>query len=185
MARNYFSEVQMKSLLIAGIFLAALATPATACLLVSNYRPFLLEASDDMAWDDLKKTDTLPAPILILERVDRLSYIPTDYKERIEACASGKVVISVQWPEDTAFKLDKIGFRFKDLTQHGATFEDMPVVAEQEGHKMRFEFFLFKAPTAVKDPLDLEIEVYAVNALLERGASRKATWRVPVRSQAK
>jgi hypothetical protein len=171
----------MHRLLSLFCLLAGLASPASACFLITSNKEFEPAAPESFNWDNAKVSSALPAPALKVERLDRLPYIPTDYRERIEACRSGKVSVRIHWPRAAKAKLDHIGFRFKMLTQDsGLAVEDEPVTGVREGDSMRFDFLLFEPPYMTNKPLAMKMEVYAVNAKRQRGPSSTLVLRAPV-----
>lgn len=171
----------MRRLLSIWCLLAAFASPASACFLITSNREFEPAAPKTFNWDKAKVSSALPAPALKVERLDRLPYIPTDYRERIEACRSGKVSVRIHWPRMAKAKLDQIGFRFKMLTKDsGLAVEDMPVTGVREGDSMRFDFLLFESPYVTNKPLVMKMEVYAVNAKRQRGPGSVLVLRAPI-----
>jgi hypothetical protein len=161
--------------------LAAFVSPASACFLITSNQEFAPAAPENFDWDKAKLSSALPAPVLKVERLERLPYIPTDYRERIEACRSGNVSVRIYWPRGARAKLDHIGFRFKMLTKDsGLAVEDVPVTGVREGDSMRFDFLLFESPYVTNKALMMKMEVYAVNAKRQRGPSRTLVLRAPV-----
>ena len=161
--------------------LAGFASPASACLLITSNMTFAPSVPETFEWDKAPMNRALPAPVLKVERIERLPYIPVDYRQRIEACSSGKVSVRIHWPPTAAVKLDKIGFQFKMLTKDsGLSVEEVPVTGEREGDSMRFDFLLFESPYVTNKPLAMKMEVYAVNAKRQRGPARTLVLRAPV-----
>jgi hypothetical protein len=170
----------MRRLLSALCLLVAFASPASACFLITSNDVFVPAAPETFDWDNAKLSSALPAPVLKVERLERLPYIPTDYRERIEACRSGKVSVRIHWPRAAKAKLDQVGFRFKMLTKDsGLSVEDVPVTGVQESDSMRFDFLLFESPYVTNKPLAMKMEVYAVNAKRQRGPARTLVLRAP------
>ena len=171
----------MRHLLSVLCLLAAFTPPASACFLITSNQEFVPSAPENFNWDKAKVSSALPAPALKVERLDRLPYIPTDYRERIEACRSGKVSVRVHWPRSAKAKLDQVGFRFKMLTKDsGLSVEEGPVMGVQEGDSMRFDFLLFESPYVADKPLVMKMEVYAVNSKWQRGPASTLVLRAPV-----
>jgi hypothetical protein len=176
----------MHRLLSVVFLLAGFVSPASACFLITSNKQFAPSVPETFQWDKAKVNSALPAPKLKAERIERLPYIPTDYRQRIEACSSGKVSVRIFWPRSAAAKLDKIGFQFKVLTKDsGLSVEDVPVTGEREGDSMRFDFLLFESPYETDKPLATKIEVYAVNVKKQRGPSSTLVLRAPVAAAAK
>ena len=170
----------MQRRLITLILLAGIAMPASACLLFNRYKYFAPSVPETFQWDHAKLDPSIPKPVLTLERIKRLPFIPADYRQRIEGCKSGTVALRVHWPQDAPYKLKDVGFRFKSLPDIGLPFEEEPIFVEPDGDTMLFEFDLFELPDATRDELVLDIEVYAVNARHERGLASKYVFRAPV-----
>lgn len=171
----------MRRLLSVLCLLAAFASPASACFLITSNKEFEPAAPETFDWDKAKVNSALPAPVLKVERLDRLPYIPTDYRERVEACRAGKVSVRIHWPRSAKAKLDQVGFRFKMLTKDsGLAVEDEPVTGVREGDSMRFDFLLFESPYVTNKPLAMRMEVYAVNAQRQRGPASTLVLRAPV-----
>ena len=166
--------------------LAAFASPASACFLITSNQEFAPAVPATFNWDKATVNPALPAPMLNVERLDRLPYIPTDYRERIEACRSGKVSVRIRWPRSAKAKLDQVGFRFKMLTKDsGLSVEEGPVTGVREGDSMRFDFLLFESPYVTNEPLVMKMEVYAVNAKRQRGPASTLVLRAPARAAEK
>ena len=171
----------MHRLLSALCLLAAFASPASACFLMTSNKKFESAVPETYNWDEAKMSSALPAPALKVERLDRLPYIPTDYRQRVEACRSGTVSVSIRWPHAAKAKLDQIGFRFRMLTKDsGLSVEDWPMTGVREGDSMRFDFLLFESPYVTNKPLVMKMEVYAVNAKRQRGPASTLVLRAPV-----
>ena len=171
----------MRRILSVLCLLAAFVSPASACFLITSNQEFAPAAPATFNWDRAKVNPALPAPALKVERLDRLPYIPTDYRERIEACRSGKVSVRVHWPRSAKAKLDQVGFLFKMLTKDsGLSVEEGPVTGVREGDSMRFDFLLFESPYVTNKPLVMKMEVYAVNAKRQRGPASTLVLRAPV-----
>ena len=161
--------------------LTGLASPACACFLITSNMVFAPSVPETFRWDKASLNRTLPAPKLKTQRIERLPYIPTDHRQRIEACRSGKVSVWISWPCAATAKLDKIGFQFNVLTKDsGLAVEQMPVTGVQEGNSMRFDFLLFESPYVTNKPLTIKMQVYAVNAKLQRGPASTYVLRAPV-----
>lgn len=161
--------------------LACSAPPANACLLLTSNREFAPDVPEGFDWDRASINRALPAPKLKIERVDRLPDIPMDYRQRIDACRSGKVSVKIVWQRPDAPDLDKIGFQFKVLTKgSGLAADEVPVTGVREGDSMRFDFLLFESPDVTGKPLAIKMKVYAVNAKRQRGPASTFVLRAPV-----
>jgi hypothetical protein len=161
--------------------LAGFASPACACFLITSNMVFAPSVPETFQWDKASLNRTLPAPKLKTQRIDRVPDIPTDHRQRIEACRSGKVSVRIYWPRAATAKLDKIGFQFKVQTKDsGLAVAQVPVTGVQEGDSMRFDFLLFESPYVTNKPLAIKMEVYAVNAKMQRGPASTHVLRAPV-----
>ncbi len=175
----------MHHLLSALCLLVCFTSPASACFLITSNREFAPSVPKTFQWDKATLNRALPAPKLKTERIDRVPDIPTDYRERIEACRSGKVSVRIRWPRAAMTKLDKIGFQFKvQAKDSGLAVEEVPVTGVQEGDSMRFDFLLFESPYVTNKPLAIKMEVYAVNAKRQRGPASILVLRAPVAGSA-
>jgi hypothetical protein len=171
----------MGRLLSVSCLLASFVSPAHACLLFTSNKEFAPSVPQTFDWDQAKLNRTLPAPKLNSERIDRLPDIPTDYRQRIEACRSGKVSVWIYWPRAATAERDKLGFQFKVLTQDtGLALDGVPVTGVREGGAMRFDFLLFESPYVTSKPLAIKMQVYAVNAERQRGRASTFVLRAPV-----
>lgn len=161
--------------------LAGIASPAFACFLITSNRVFAPSVPETYKWDKARLNRALPAPKPKAVRIDRLSDIPEDYRQRIEACRSGKVSVRIHWPDGAKASLDKVGFQFTVLTKDsGLAVEDVPVTGVPEGNSMRFDFLLFEPPDVTNKPLTIKMEVYAVTADKQRGPASTLVLRAPV-----
>lgn len=166
--------------LVSGLCLLGCIPPASACFLITSNRLFKPSVPETFQWDKAELSRALAAPKLKTARIDRLSDIPTDYRERIEACRSGQVSMWIRLPRGGKAELDKTGFQFRLLTRDsGLAVDDVPVTGVREGDAMRFDFLLFESPYATKQPLVVKIEVYAVNASRQRGPASTLVLRAP------
>ncbi len=171
----------MRRLLSVLCLVAGFASPASACFLITSNKAFAPSVPETFQWDKARFNRALSAPKLQTERIDRLPDIPTDYRQRIDACRSGKVSVRIRWPRAATAKLDKIGFQFKVLTKDsGLAVERGPVTGVREGGSMRFDFLLFESPYVTNKPLAIKMEVYAVNAKRQRGSASTLVLRAPV-----
>jgi hypothetical protein len=176
-------EKKMRAMrcLVSGLcLLAGCISPASACILITSNKPFK-PSPEIFLWDKATLNRALAAPKLKTARIDRLADIPTDYRQRMEACRYGMASVWIRLPRDGKAELDKTGFQFKLLTKDsGLAVDDVPVTGVREGDSMRFDFLLFESPYATKQALVVKIEVYAVNARRQRGPASTLVLRAPV-----
>ncbi|MBB3219540.1 hypothetical protein [Pseudoduganella umbonata] len=162
------------------VLLACFASPAFACLLITSNRLFDRSVPDTFQWDKARMNRALPAPKLKTARIDRDPDIPTSYVRRIESCRSGMVSVWIRWPRAGKTDIDKTGFQFKLLSpDSGLSVDDVPVIGVREGDAIRFQFLLFESPYAAKDPLEVKMQVYAVNDKRQRGPASTLALRAP------
>jgi hypothetical protein len=170
---------------LAAVAVLAATQPASACLMYNNYRPFAPDVPETYDWENAPLNPLLPAPQVRVVRIKRAPREPADYESRIMRCTMGQAHLQVRWPATGGPPLKDVGFRFRKL-QDGAIFFD---AAPQQGtirrNTMEYEFFIFESAQDAAEKLDMEIEVYAVNADRERGMGTRLRIHAPPAPAAK
>lgn len=87
---------------------------------------------------------------------------------------AGQLTLELDWPTSSVYKLVEVGFYFRVLSgqQPDRIFPRIPVTGTVTGQRARFFFVWPDGHPSVQRPLDLKVEVFAVNKGLELGASR-------------
>jgi hypothetical protein len=157
----------------------AASVPASACLFHSNYHPFQATVPAGYDWNAAPPTRALPAPRVTVEQIVRVPAEPTDYYERISRCMAGTARLRVRWPVTDAPPLQEVGFRFV-VPKHGPIAdEEVPQAGTVEDGAMAFDLFLFEGPQSAAVDMDIEIEVYAVDAGGGRGPATRVHLTAP------
>ena len=152
-------------------FIALIACPVVswACSFAPGYEPFrpAPAISEGRIGDD--RLALLPAPRVRIIRLTR----GTSAGDGMCGDA-GQLTLELDWPKSSVYKLGEVGFYFRVLSgqQPDRIFPLIPVTGTVTGQRARFFFVWLDGHPSGQRPLDLEVEVFAVNKGLELGASR-------------
>lgn len=161
-------SIEVKSLLF--LALAIVPTFVHACKLAQGYEKFAPAVDSFVAKWDGGRVATLPAPevkVIDVQRGKSQSDAPCP--------SSGLVTLDVKLPKNSFYKLDEVGFYFRMTSSKrpDQIFPLEPVVGQLLGPRARFAFRWFDDDLEHQRPLNIEVEVFAVNGGLQLGASQK------------
>jgi hypothetical protein len=158
----------MNMRIVAAAVLALLATQARPCTIV-GYETFVPNIEQfERKQDGQGNIARLPRPIPKLIRVQRGAGT-TD-----ASCNdAGLIELELAWPTSSEYELDEIGFYFRVVagTPPDLIFPLIPITGRIERHHMQFVFAWLDQHPSKQLPLDLRVEVFAVNRRLEIGPS--------------
>lgn len=88
---------------------------------------------------------------------------------------AGRLSLSISLPKASAYKLKEIGFYFRVLagSQPDQIFPLEPISGRIVANRAQFYFVWLDAPPSSQRPLNLDVEVFAVNRGLQIGKSKK------------
>lgn len=158
---------KMKKLLIA---LAACPLFAQGCSFAPGYNGFLPSAASFEAKMDGDHIALLPAPTVTSVKVKRGTA-----SAGASCDDAGRLTLDVNWPLSSTYKLNEVGFYFRVVRgkQPDQIFPLEPVYGEILGQRAQFLFVWLDGHPSDQSPLNLEIEVFAVNKGLQIGPSQK------------
>lgn len=86
---------------------------------------------------------------------------------------AGIIELELAWPTSSEYKLEEIGFYFRVVsgTPPDLIFPLVPITGRIERQRMRFAFAWLDGHPSKQLPLELRVEVFAVNRGLEIGPS--------------
>ena len=157
----------MKSFVFAALIFSPIV--AQACMFVPGYEAFHPAVATFHERTVNHQQALLAAPDVTVVELVRGS---------AEAGAScndaGWLTVNLVWPKTNAYKISEIGFYFR---VKGKTpdqiFPLVPVVGTISGQRSRLRFVWLDGHPSQQKPLNLDVEVFAVNRGLEIGASRR------------
>lgn len=143
-----------------------LSVKAGACSFAPGYFEFDVSPSDfEMKMDD-GVIALLPAPEVKIDRIKRGSASPG------ASCDdAGIIYLTVEWPKDSVYKIDEIGFYFQSTNgvDPDLIFPLGPVKGEIKGDKAKFFFVWLDGHPKHQKVLDFKVSVFAVNKGLQLG----------------
>jgi len=158
----------MKTLLLA----ACLACPllAHACLFAPGYQRFKPALASFESRTDHGGVALLPAP-----RVNAIHVARGTASPGASCDDAGSLTLELDWPKASPYKLREVGFYFRILggKEPDQIFPLEPVSGTVEGQRARFVFIWLDGHPSRQTPLNLDVEVFAVNKGLEIGPSRR------------
>lgn len=144
----------------------ALSMKAGACSFAPGYFGFDVSPRDfEMKMDD-GVIALLPAPKVMVDKVVRGSASlgsSCDY--------AGMIYISIEWPKDSVYLIDEIGFYFQSENgiEPDLIFPLEPVKGKTEGNTAKFFFVWLDGHPKDQKKLDFNVNVFAVNKGLQIG----------------
>ena len=88
---------------------------------------------------------------------------------------AGLLSVELEWPAASEYELSEVGFYFRPATRKSdpGILPAKPIIGTIKGRRMRFLFPWLDGDPSQQAPLDLEIEVFAVNRGLQIGPSAR------------
>jgi len=158
----------MKQLLPA--LLLVLPLYAQACSFAPGYEPFTPAAASFEPRIENDRMAVLPAPQIASVRVQRGTAASSGMCGDV-----GQLTLALDWPRASSYRLDEVGFYFRVVKgrQPDRIFPAIPVTGKISGRRAQFFFIWLDGHPSGQVPLDLEVEVFAVNKGLEIGPARR------------
>ena len=154
------------------LFIALLASPLSsqACSFAPGFQAYTPAAASFEAKVDGERYALLPAPGVRIVRLARGTAAPGGMCGGI-----GQLTLELDWPASSVYKLGEVGFYFRVLggAPPDRIFPLAPVTGTVTGQRARFFFVWQDGHPSVQQPLNLDVEVFAVNKGLEIGAPRR------------
>lgn len=158
----------MKKLLLIALFLFPIFTQA--CSFEPGYRKFTPSIATFDAKMDGSHVALLQAPRVSAIKIKRGTALPG------ASCDdAGWLTLDVNWPKSSVYKLGEVGFYFRVLSgkQPDQIFPLEPISGKIVGQRAQFFFVWLDGHPSGQSPLNLEVEIFAVNKGLEIGASSR------------
>lgn len=143
---------------------------AQACSFAPGYERFMPAPASFEPRIEHERSAVLPAPQVAAVRVVRGTGASSGMCGDV-----GQLHLELDWPRSSSYGLDEVGFYFRVLggRQPDRIFPAVPITGKTSGQRARFFFVWIDAPPKGQAPLDLEVEVFAVNKGLEIGPARR------------
>ena len=155
---------------IFALTLLAFTGPSLACSIITGVEQFEPEPKNFERKFDGNLIAMLPAPEVRLLDVTRGTG-----SDRFSCNKAGRIRVRVTWPRSSKYDIDEIGFYFRVVS--GKTldliFPLIPVKGLIEDNKAEFSFVWLDGAPSQQQPLDLEVEVFAINRGQEIGKSAR------------
>lgn len=158
----------MRILLLAAACWLVVTPPAIGCTIAGN-EPFVPDvAGFEPKYDKDENIALLPQPTPRLLRVQRGSAAAG------ASCDdAGIIELELTWSSSSEYKIGEVGFYFRVVSGKSPDeiFPLEPTVGRVVGERMRFVFAWLDGHPSRQLPLDLRVEVFAVNRGLQIGPS--------------
>jgi hypothetical protein len=143
---------------------------ALACSFAPGYERFTPAPASFEPRTENDRLAVLPAPRVDTVRVQRGTAASGG------PCGDlGRLTLVVDWPRSSSYRLDEVGFYFRVVggRQPDRIFPPIPITGRISGQRAQFFFVWVDGHSPGQAPLDLEVEVFAVNKGLEIGPARR------------
>lgn len=141
-----------------------------ACSFGPGYERFKPAVATFQARMDGHRVALLPAPSVSAIQVRRGTAAPGSSCDD-----AGSLTLDVNWPRSSIYKLSEIGFYFRVVggKEPDQIFPLEPISGTIVGQRAQFFFAWLDGHPSAQIPLNLAVEVFAVNKGLQIGASRR------------
>lgn len=156
-------------------FVALCASANSLACSIAGYSVFAPNVSAfEPKYDKDENVALLPQPIPKLIGVKRGSAAPGSSCDD-----AGIIELEVAWPASSEYKLEDVGFYFRVVAGKppDLIFPLEPAIGRIKGRRMRFLFAWLDGHPSKQLPIDLKVEVFAVNGGLQIGPSAFITVR--------
>lgn len=143
-----------------------LSMNAGACSFAPGYSAFDVSPSDFQMKMDKGVIALLPAPEVKIDKIIRGSASPGSSCDD-----AGMIQLTVEWPKDSVYKIDEIGFYFQSDNgiDPDLIFPLAPVKGEIKGNTAEFFFVWLDGHPKHQKALNFKVNVFAVNKGLQLG----------------
>lgn len=142
-----------------------------ACSLAQGYKAFSPTMESFEALWDGNRSASLPAPdvgaIKLRRGTDRLG---------APCPIPASLTLDMAWPASSPYKLGEIGFYFRVISgkqPNDGIFPLSPITGKVGAHRAQFSFYWLDDIPSRRHPLNLDVEVFAINHGLQIGAARR------------
>ena len=150
--------------------LLLITSSAFACSHASGVRSFVPDKTNFHPKFENNRIALLPAPKVVVTKVTRGTSAPG------ALCSdAGTVSLQLTWPTTSQYTLSEVGFYFRVVSgkQPDLIFPLGPVTSEVKENSTEFSFEWLDGNPSKQEPLNLDVEVFAVNNGLQIGPSTR------------